>query len=204
VIIGKVGLKSNASQNKIRAMVISLLGPSGARCQVADFSLLVDPPAKKRGNLTLETQTKVDEMDFPEEGRIRGAGEYEVAGVKVRGIDVGGDKKVFRTVYAVRFDNIRLGFLNGLPGPLGQDILSKLGEVDVLFVNPELSSLTPKEFAALIKKIEPSVLVPMTDKGAKMLSTELGQKTSQEEKLVLKAKEINKEEGTKLIWLRSE
>jgi hypothetical protein len=204
VIIGKAGLKSNASEGKIERMVISLLGPSGVRCQVADFSLLVDPPIKKKGNLMLETETKIDEIDFPEEGQIRGSGEYEVAGVKIRGIDVGGDKKVLRTAYAVRFDNIRLGFLNGLSGQLGQDVLDKLGEMDVLFINPESSSLSSKELVALIKKIEPSILVPMTDKGVKSLLEEFGQKASQEEKLVLKAKEINKEEGIKVIWLKNE
>ena len=185
-------------------MVISLLGPSGVRCQVADFSLLVDPPAKKKGNLVLETEAKIDEIDFPEEGRIRGTGEYEVAGVKVRGIDVGGDKKTLRTAYAVRFDNIRLGFLNGLSGQLNQSVLDKLGEIDVLFINPELSNLSSKELVALIKRVEPRILVPMTDKGAKMLLEEFGQKTPQEEKLILRAKEINEAEGIKVIWLKSE
>ncbi len=199
-----MGLKSNAGKGKIKSMVISLLGPSGVRCQVADFSLLVDPPAKKKGNLVLETEAKVDEIDFPEEGRIRGAGEYEVAGVKVRGVDAGGDKKIFRTAYAVRFDNIRLGFLNGLSGQLNQGVLDKLGEIDVLFINPEFSKLNSKELAALIKKVEPRILVPMTDKGAKTLLEELGQKTSKEEKLILKAKEISGEEGIKVVWLKSE
>ena len=171
---------------------------------MADFSLLVDPPAKKKGSLVLETEAKIDEIDFPEEGRIRGAGEYEVAGVKIRGIDAGGDKKILRTAYAVRFDNIRLGFLNGLSGQLSQGVLDKLGEIDVLFVNPESSSLSVKELAALIKKVEPSILIPMTDKGTKALLEEFGQKASQEEKLIVRAKEINREEGIKVIWLKSE
>ena len=171
---------------------------------MADFSLLVDPPAKKKGSLVLETEAKIDEIDFPEEGRIRGAGEYEVAGVKIRGIDAGGDKKILRTAYAVRFDNIRLGFLNGLSGQLSQGVLDKLGEIDVLFVNPEFSSLSVKELAALIKKVEPSILIPMTDKGTKVLLEEFGQKASQEEKLILRAKEINREEGIKVVWLKSE
>lgn len=185
-------------------MVISLLGPSGVRCQVADFSLLVDPPAKKRGNLTLITKTEIEEIDLPEAGMIKGSGEYEVTGVKVRGIDAGGDQKILRTAYAVRFDNIRLGFLNGLSGQLGQGTLDKLGEIDVLFIDPESSSLNPKETATLIKKVEPSIVIPVTNKGAKMLLEEFGQKTSQEEKLVLKAKDINPEGGIKVIWLKSE
>ncbi|MDD5711072.1 MAG: MBL fold metallo-hydrolase [Candidatus Colwellbacteria bacterium] len=204
MIIGKVGLKSNAGEGKIKPMVISLLGPSGAKCQVADFSLLVDPPAKKKGSLVLQTETKIDEIGFAEEGRIWGAGEYEVAGVKVRGVDVGSDKKILRTAYAVYFDNIRLGFLNSLSASLSQGVLDKLGEIDVLFINPELSSLSTKELAALIKKVEPSIIIPMTDKGAKVLLEELGQKATKEEKLTLRAKELSGEEGIKVVWLKSE
>jgi hypothetical protein len=204
VIIGKAALKSNARAGRIGRMVISLLGSSGVRCQVADFSLLVNPPEKKRGGLVLETETKIDEVDFPEEGRIRGAGEYEVAGLKIRGIDVGSDKKVLKTAYAVQFDSIWLGFLNGLPGQLSQDALDKLGEVDVLFVDPEASNLNTKEMATLVKKVEPSILISVTDKGAKTLLEEFGQKASREEKLLLKAKDINKEEGIKVVWLKNE
>src|SRR3989338_3445978 len=86
-IIGKPQLKSNACQGTIRAMVISLLGSSGVKCQVADFSLTIDPPAKKKGNLTLLTTLAITEGNIiPEEDVVNGPGEYEIEGVKVRGV----------------------------------------------------------------------------------------------------------------------
>lgn len=186
-------------------MVISLLGPSGVRCQVADFVLLVDPPAKKKGNLVLQTETEVNNLGFLEEGRIVGPGEYEISGLRVRGVNLNNkNKKVLKTAYAVKFDDIRLGFINGLETTLTQDTLDKLGEIDILFLDSESSALDAKELSALIKKIEPHVLVPMTNKGAKALLEEFGQKASKEEKLTLRAKDINKEEGIKVIWLKSE
>ncbi|MFH1694792.1 MAG: MBL fold metallo-hydrolase [Patescibacteria group bacterium] len=186
-------------------MVISLLGPSGIKCQVADFSLLIDPPDKKKGNLVLETRTELNKKDFPEESVISGAGEYEVSGIRIKGINLKDEgSEILKTAYAIRFDDIRLGALNGLQKTLSQDALDKLGEIDILFIDIESSALDKKEVTALIKKIEPNILIAMTDKGAKQLIEEFGQKTNKEEKLTIKAKDINKEEGVKVVWLKSE
>ncbi|PIR97991.1 MAG: hypothetical protein COT89_01945 [Candidatus Colwellbacteria bacterium CG10_big_fil_rev_8_21_14_0_10_42_22] len=185
-------------------MVISLLGPSGIRCQVADFSLLVDPPTKKKGNLVLETEVDVSKKDLPEEAVVAGAGEYEISGVRVRGINLGNGGGVLQTAYAVKFDDIRLGFLAGLKKAPNQNALDELGETDILFVNIESSVLPKKELVSLIKRIEPSILIAPTDKGAKTLMEEFGQKVSREEKLVIKAKDINREDKNKIIWLKSE
>ncbi len=184
-------------------MVISLLGPSGIRCQVADFSLLVDPPTKKKGGLTLYTETKIQSEALSGEGEIDGPGEFEISGVKVRGVSLkSNDKNRLKTAYVARLDGMRLGFLNGLSNPITQEDLDKLGEIDVLFIDPEISPLSIKDIATLIKKVEPDIVIPLTDKGVKKLSEELGQKVKAEEKLVLKAKDLEKEEGVKIIWLK--
>ena len=199
-------MKSNGFDGIMGLMVISLMGPSGVKCQVADFSVLVDPPQGKKGNLVIRTQMELSKGDhFPEEGMIVGPGEYEIAGVKVRGVRLGKEstKNLIKTIFKVAFDDIRLGFFSALTGNLDQEELNALGEVDVLFIDAEKSELTAKEMSSLIKKIEPSVIIPLTDKGAKKLLEESGQKVSAEEKFVIKAKDINPEEGTKLVWLKS-
>lgn len=185
-------------------MVISLVGPSGIKCQVADFSLLVNPPAKRKGNLTIYTQFEPEEESLlPGEDMIVGQGEYEVGGIRIKGIQTpDSDQKKIKTAYAVHFDDIRLGFLNSLGTHLGDEIIDKLGGIDILFVDIEASGLSVKEIASLIKKVEPAIVVPATGKGAKALLEEFGQKTTQEEKLTIKAKDINPEEGMKIVWLK--
>ena len=206
LIIGKSQLKSNPYQGKIRTMVISLLGSSGVKCQVADFSLAIDPPIKKRGNLTLLTRIDFTQKDIiPEENIVDGPGEYEIEGVKVRGVNLSkeGTKGEGRTAYSVVFDDIRLGILCALANKLDDGEIDALGEVDILFIDAEGSALGIKDIASLVKKIDPSIVIPMSDKGAKRLLEELGQKVSAEEKFTIKAKDFNKEaSGIQIVWLK--
>jgi len=199
-------LKSNAYQGTIRAMVISLLGSSGVKCQVADFSLVIDPPAKKRGNLTLLTQIDFTQGSIiPEEAVVNGPGEYEIEGIKVRGVALSkeGAKNEGKTAYSVLFDGIRLGVLCALSNKVDDAEVDVLGEVDILFMDIEGSSLGIKDIASLVKKIDPSIVIPMSEKGAKRLLEELGQKVSAQEKFAIKAKDFNKEtSGIQVIWLK--
>jgi len=205
-IIGKPQLKSNARQGKIRAMVISLLGSSGAKCQVADFGLVIDPPAKKRGNLTLLTRIDFTQKNIiPEEDVINGPGEYEVEGVKVRGTNLQkeGDKKEGRTAYSILFDDIRVGVVCALANKMEDGEIDSLGELDILLIDVEGSTLGIKDISSLVKKIDPSIVIPLSDKGAKRILEELGQKTSPEDKFTIKAKDFNKEtSGIQVIWLK--
>ena len=206
MIIGKWELKSNAQTGKIRVMVISLLGSSGVKCQVADFSLVVEPEAKRKGNIMLSTDINfsADPMEV-DDNVISGPGEYEIEGVRIRGVNLpheasGNEGKA---AYSARFDDIRLGFLPALSHKLEDNELDKLGEIDILFVDAEKSTIPSKEMASLIKKIEPALVIPISDKGAKSLLEEMGQKTKAEEKLTLKAKDLNREEsGIQVVWLK--
>ncbi|PIR98420.1 MAG: hypothetical protein COT88_01675 [Candidatus Colwellbacteria bacterium CG10_big_fil_rev_8_21_14_0_10_41_28] len=184
-------------------MVINLIGSTGIRCQVADFVLIVDPPSKRKANITLLTEVSLEGSVEGEEGFIYGPGEYEIEGVRIKGIALpASDKKNLATGYSVFFDDIKLGFIKNLEKIPSQEDLEKLGEIDILFVNTENSSLNFKEINSFIKKVEPNIIIPLTDKGAKNLMEEIGQKVTQEEKLTLKAKDINEEEGVKIVWLK--
>src|SRR3989344_7155675 len=187
-------------------MVISLLGPSGVKCQAADFSLVIDPPAKKRGNLTLLTQIDITQgYIIPEDDVINGPGEYEISGVKIKGVSLPreGAKNEGRTAYSILFDDIRLGVLCALSNKMDDTEIDMLGEVDILFVNIEGSTLGIKDISSFVKKIDPSIVVPMSEKGGKRLLDEWGQKISAQEKLIIKAKDFNKEaSGIQIAWLK--
>ena len=195
-------MKSNAAEGTIKKMVISLLEPSGIKCQVADFSLLVDPPKTKKGGLILRTESPKGDLS-PDDNEINGPGEYELGGIRVRGVGIKGENGSARVAYSALFDGIRLGFVNGLDKPLSQEELEDMGEIDILFVDVEQSTLNIKEMTSFIKKVDPKIIMPTTDKGAKKLLEEFGQTGQAEEKLTIKAKDITEEGGLNVVWLKA-
>lgn len=182
-------------------MVISL-SPPGVRCQVGDLVMLVDPASDRKANLILKTKA-TGPLGFPlPPETVAGPGEYEISGIRVKGLSVGQG-----TVYRAILEGVHLVFLGALPadktleGSLGVS-LEKLGAADILFLSHPSGSL--KQIITLIKQVAPKVIVPTDDKTAKLLAEELGQKVKAEEKLVVKKKDLDKEEGTnKLVWLKS-
>lgn len=188
-------------------MVVSL-SPPGVRCQVGDFVMLIDlpdrirQPAEKAGRLPKANLILKTEMESPPgfplpPEVVTGAGEYEISGVRVKGIGLGN-----RTVYAAELESIRLAFLGELEEESVGEILDKLGEVDVLFLAAPASKT--KQVMSLIKQVDPKIIVPLNDKTAKILAEELGQKVKAEEKLVIKRRDLDKEQvAHKLVWLKS-
>lgn len=204
-------------------MIVSL-SPPGVRCQVGDFVMLALPSgsasvatsakgaalAKEgrlpKANLILYTEVSLP-LDFPLPPEVvAGAGEYEISGVRVKGInlDKGASDRSLRTVYSAELEGARLLFLGELSDQLVGDALDKLGAVDILFLSAESSKIAGKELTKLIKQIDPKIIIPIGDKTAKLLSEELGQKVKAEEKLVIKKKDLDKEAiANKLVWLKS-
>ena len=186
-------------------MVVTLFPTTGIKCQVGDFNLLVDAPSGRKGDLILETETPLPINSFSAPEHIQGPGEYEVSGVRVRGVGLNsqGGKGRLKTAYSVELDGIRLGFLGEVGGALSDDTLDKLGEIDILFLSVDQRKFKAKQLVTLIKQVDPVIIVPTTDKTAKVLSEEIGQKIKGEEKLVIKKKDVDKEDKTqKLIWLK--
>lgn len=187
----------------MKLMVVSL-SPPGVKCQVGDFVMFVNPPSDRKASLILETKAVLP-VKFPLSPEVvAGAGEYEVAGVRVKGVSLGSDSGELRTAYATELEGIHLAFLGKLEEEPASDALDKLGAVDILFFEAEPAKLKAKQLVGLIKQIGPKIIVPLGDKTAKLLSEELGQKVKAEEKLVIKKKDLEKEEiANKLIWLKN-
>lgn len=203
-------------------MIVSL-SPPGVKCQVGDFVMLVDPAVGKKASLILRTQTELP-IEFPLPPEIvAGPGEYEISGVRVKGIGLDGEtnNRLLRTVYSAELEGIRLAFLGELSDePIGQ-ALGKLGAVDILFLSVESGKLSTKggslsvrqagapggkakQLTSLVKQVDPKIIIPIGDKTVKLLAEELGQKVQAEEKIIIKKKDLEKEQiASKLVWLKS-
>ncbi len=157
-----------------------------------------------RADLILQTRAKLPLGFPPSPETVTGAGEYEISGARIKGISLGkeaGDD-FLRTIYAVELEGIHLVFVGDLQDESVSDALDKLGAIDILFLS--VSGGKAKGIAALIKQVDPKIIIPVGDKTAKLLAEELGQKVKAEEKLVIKKKDLEKEQiAHKLIWLKS-
>jgi hypothetical protein len=182
-------------------MVITVSETAGIKCQVGDFSLLVDAPSGRKGSLILETKSELPVDTFTPAETIYGPGEYEISGVRVLGFPVPGEhngKNTIKSTYTVE-----LG-LKDISSASPEEMLDKLGEVDILFLSVDTRKLNPKQTISLIKQLDPSVIIPVSEKTAKMLADEMGQKIKAEEKLVIKRKDlVSGDMSNKLIWLKT-
>lgn len=189
-------------------MVIKASKSSGVICEArslrpdrGEFKLSVDPiEIDSKADLTLKTTVALPIPEASSLEIIHGPGEFEVMGVKIRGIglDKEGDAKNLRTIYTVLMDDLRLCFLGPIEKDLDGDFLEKVGEVDILFVNGDVEA---KKTVSLIKDIDPRVVVCHKDKDAKLLAKELGQSVEAADKVTVKRKDLDPKE-TKLIWLK--
>ena len=196
-------------------MIVNL-SPPGIKCQVGDFVMIVETSADsdseakagrpQRADLILRTKTNLP-IEFPLPPEIvAGAGEYEISGVRVKGISLDGETngQLLRTVYSAELEGIRLSFLGELSGDAISQALGKLGAVDILFLSVEPGKLKAKQIATIIKQVDPKIIIPVGDKTVKLLAEELGQKVEAHEKIVVKKKDLDKEQVTnKLVWLKS-
>lgn len=178
-------------------MVISL-SPPGVRCQVGELVMLIDPASDRKANLILKTSAKDTGFPLPPEV-VTGPGEYEIKGVRVHGVDVNG-----RTIYTVWLEGIQLLYLGELGEEISMKELDGLGAVHILLLSLGGKTQASKEITKLIKQVDPKLIIPTDEKTAKTLALELGQKAKAEEKLVIKRKDLDKEEvANKLVWLKS-
>lgn len=95
---------------------------------------------------------------------LSGPGEYEIGGLSVRGIATPADdpavSKDINTVYVVDADGLQVASL-GNPGhqPSAQSV-QQISKVDILILNTESQGLEPDEMSAVIRNLEPKMIVP--------------------------------------------
>lgn len=99
---------------------------------------------------------------------IRGPGEYEKSGVYVVGIqsfhdDVQGKERGLNTIYAIKFEDIRLCHLGDLgQSKLTDEQIETIGDIDILFVPiGGTYTINSTQAADIVKEIEPKIIIPM-------------------------------------------
>jgi L-ascorbate metabolism protein UlaG (beta-lactamase superfamily) len=184
-------------------MVIRVAPSGSVNCEVSGFRIVVDPAPRERGELVLKTQIELVSISDELPGNIVNAGEYEHSGIKVIGLDMEGesDKKTLKTTYIVEADDVRMCFMAPITKEPTDALLEKLGEIDILFITSGKGFIEAKKAAALIKEIEPHIVVPRTTETAEGLTSEIG-KPEEMDRLAIKHKDLENEEATKFIWLK--
>lgn len=185
-------------------MVITFPKNRYIRCQVSDVSVLVDPPEGLKGNIIIKTATEVPihEGSFD---IVQGAGEYEIEGMTVRGfqLEAESNEGTIRNAYTVKMEGLLLGFLEEVRGELSEKVLDKIGEIDILFISVGEAYLDTKRAMTLIKQLDPGMVIPLGASKSDILALAegLGEKPEPTEKVVVKKKDLNNEEGLQFIWM---
>lgn len=198
-------------------MVINWYGESSFKIQSGELVVLTDPfessvgltAPRFKSDLILKSVATEDYVSekSSETRNIFGPGEYEVKGIEIRGFPADG-----KAVYSLKMEDIKLGYLGELTAAqLSPEAMEALQNVDILFVPAGGEPLVaPNEAASLVKKLEPKIVIPSLFKvtGLKRTALDvsdfakaLGLKGETQEKLTIKAKDINWE-GTKLVVLK--
>jgi L-ascorbate metabolism protein UlaG (beta-lactamase superfamily) len=99
--------------------------------------------------------------------QIVAPGEYEVGGVLIIGLpsfhdSENGSVLGKNTVYAIEIDDVTLCHLGDIGAPLSAAQIEELGNVDVLLIPVGgTSTISASQAAALVRSIEPKIVIPM-------------------------------------------
>jgi L-ascorbate metabolism protein UlaG (beta-lactamase superfamily) len=213
-------------------MVITWYGQACFKIQSGDKTVIIDPFSKKIGltpptgqaDIVLVTHDHFDHNNIDavkgEYFLINGPGEYEVKGVKVRGIlsfhdSEGGTKRGVNTLYVIELEGIRI--LHA--GDLGQELLDdyqlgEIGEIHILLIPVGgFFTIDGKAAAGIVNQVEPKIAIPMHYKVQKLLIKELGdakefleelgeEEVLKQEKLAVKHKDFLEDQAkTKVVML---
>jgi len=143
---------------------------------------------------------------------IRGAGEYEVAGIFIKGfgteaeLQEGKTKKTYQnTSYCFTFDGIKVTFLGALSQMLEPHHKEVIDETDVLFipVGDDGFLLNPYDAHKCAVSLEPHLIIPMDydEKSLPIFLKEAGaEKIEPLEKLTIKKKDIESKLGEVVLF----
>jgi L-ascorbate metabolism protein UlaG (beta-lactamase superfamily) len=150
-------------------MEITYLGLSCVRLRGRETQVIVDPPdgqlpglGRTTPDLIVRTEGRTDpERLRHREGHsqeIAGAGEFEVRGVTVRGVDTGNG----RTIMRVEIDDVRVVSVGRLDRQLTEEEIDALGHVDVLLAPVGGGdALGPSAATKLVSAVSPAIVVPV-------------------------------------------
>ncbi|MEK7459934.1 MAG: MBL fold metallo-hydrolase [Patescibacteria group bacterium] len=205
-------------------MIVTYYGKQFFKIQLGDTVIAYNPIGKDSKHKTSRfgadvVLTSLRHPDFngveqcthgeKEPALIQGPGEYEVAGIFIKGFSTDttyeGVKKI-NTVYSVMFEGINLCFLGSLPSvdSLSREVKEGLGEIDVLFTPIQGGDMLDPALAyKLTLALDAKVVIPMDYEDAKgtleHFIKEAGTKTEMMEKFTFKKKDLEGKEGDVVV-----
>jgi L-ascorbate metabolism protein UlaG (beta-lactamase superfamily) len=214
-------------------MVITWYGLSSFKIVSGTSTLITDPFAKTAGptpprgtadavissNLNVPTYNNTEPVSREGTFIINGPGEFDVKGLFVRGIAAAGDPAQktdgfdHTTIYNIRMEDLRLGFLGSLKQKELTDAqLEAMGDIDILFVPAGGNTVCDAEQAvAITNQLEPKYVIPMhyAQAGIKIkldklevFLKEIGQaKKSPQDKLTTKKSALPEGDTTEVVVL---
>lgn len=211
-------------------MVITWLGQACFKIQSGNLVLVVDPFAKEvgftpprfRADIVLITHPHYDHANSEsltgDPFVATGPGEYEIKETYIKGIQtfhdsVEGKERGTNTIYRIELEDFKIAHLGDFgEKEMRNETLEELGDIDILML-PVGGKYTidAKEAARVVKQIEPRIVIPMHYKipglkigleGAEAFLKEFDVKTSPQEKLVLKKKDLAGEGKTEVVVLK--
>lgn len=209
-------------------MIITYFGREHFKLTVGDLTVAVNPVskdgkgkvAKYGADITLITTNHPDYngAEQTEHGEkvpfvIKGAGEYEVKDVFVKGFgtvtklkDGKKEQEYQNTSYVLTLDGIRITFLGALSTMLQPEHKEIIDETDVLFipVGEDGFLLNPYDAHKLAVSLEPKLIIPMDydEKSLPIFLKEAGsEKLDPVEKLTIKKKDIDGKLGEVVLFV---
>lgn len=211
-------------------MYITWLGHSSFKLQDKTgsdaISLIIDPYDDSIGLKMPRLEADIlvithNHYDHNNRGAIRGnpfvidtAGEYEVRGVSIEGVeaphdDKGGAERGKVVMYRIEMDDVVVAHLGDLGATLDPKQLERVAGADILLI-PVGGKYTidAKKAVEVVSQIEPRIVIPMHYKtpglkvdveGVEKFIKEIGLKPRQEEKLKISKKDLPQDDRELVI-----
>jgi L-ascorbate metabolism protein UlaG (beta-lactamase superfamily) len=208
-------------------MIITYFGREHFKLTVGDLTVAVNPVSKEGtgkvskygADITLITTNHPDYngAEQTEHGEkvpfvIKGAGEYEVKDIFIKGFgtttklkDGKKEQEYQNTSYVLTLDGIRITFLGALSTMLLPEHKEIIDETDILFipVGNDTFLLNPYDAHKLAVSLEPKLIIPMDydEKSLPIFLKEAGsEKVEPVEKLTIKKKDIEGKLGEIVLF----
>ena len=208
-------------------MIITNYGRQHFKLQVGDLTMAINPVSKDGRGKTAKYGADIclittNHPDYNGEEQvahgdkvpfvIRGAGEYEISEIFIRGFQTetklkdGKTEKVYQnTTYCFTFDGMRITFLGALSQMLDPSHKEVIDSTDILFVPVGGDGVTLNAYDAqkLSTQLEPKIIIPMDydEKTLPVFLKEAGtEKIDPVEKLTIKKKDIESKLGEVVLF----
>jgi|GEM_PF-4814970 len=173
-------------------MVITSHGQGTIRIHSGDTALLVDPTsARLKADAVVHTASDISETPTPAKDVITFAGEYEAAGIDIRGFQCGADEQQVTTAYVIDWDGIRVLVVGDHAALPSGEALEEIGELQPQVVILPMATAEQAGWASkLSRSLEASLVLPTTFASKKEVEGAFGETAESEERVTFKKKDL--------------